>query len=290
VTIENLSKTLAMNGYAINEISQSQIHQDIQSILDSLDTHQPRSKIHYLQDVFNEHFIYRIRMEGEEETFWRQKYSVNDETGEIEFLDDPVQVRKQVDYIDINNSTNNSSKGDNAMSDKKDDQGCCPERVKALIENTKTKFTAEDEGWLSKLNEKELERVEPDLEDEKEEPAVETAPPVETAPAETPTEETPQTLDEYLDGAPDDYKEMVQEGVELQKNKKAALVKQLGACERNPIPEADLQKKSVKELEDLAKLAALPSYIGNAPPADDETTTDNEEKEPPPMKQMEWKK
>lgn len=279
----------------IQEMSQTQMHNEIRRMLDAMDTTQPRRKLHYLVEVFDEHFIFKIDEEGQEDTLWKQSYTFNEENDEVEFTGDPAPVRKQVDYIELNKNQNERSEEEMAK-ETKTDQPCCPDRVKALIANEKSKWTDSDEEFLNGLSEELLEKLEPDMEDEA--PAEEST--TDESAEEESTQESaeededkePVTMEKYLEDAPEDIREMLQEGVAMQKNRKAKLIKSLLACERNVISEADLKDKSVKELEALSKLAALPTFEANAPKQPDEELETNEEDggDAPSMPLVDWGK
>ena len=70
------------------------------------------------------------------------------------------------------------------------------------------------------------------------------------------------TLEEYVAAAPAPVQEVLNEGLRMQKQRKAFLVDGLIANANNPFTKEQLEAKSLGELEQLAQLARVPSYEG----------------------------
>lgn len=100
-------------------------------------------------------------------------------------------------------------------------------------------------------------------------PGVETPPEPKTqAAAPAPTPSTPaqpikfNSVKEYLDAAPPEMKDMIQSGLRLHNEKKGSLIKALKETGRCKFSDEALKAMSMDELQNLADLAAVPSYEG----------------------------
>lgn len=164
-----------VNRLTDNEAGFREISQNLQSKLDALDNDM---RIHYLEEVYDDYLVYRVQnRESGEATLYRRDYQVAND-GEISLDDNTVQVRKQVSYVEVNNSENNttetndtnsinvkSKKGGSKMTRNKK----TPCKIDALINNEATQFTEEDREWLESLEDDQLEKLSP-VENEKTDP------------------------------------------------------------------------------------------------------------------------
>lgn len=153
---EDLLKAMAGQGLVAHEIGYAEIAQTIQSKLDAMDTD---TRLHFLVDVFDDRFIYKVRprMDGEvpgpdsDGSMYQRTYEVDDNDN-IEFTGEPVAVTKKVEYVAMK-----SSEGEENMAkDVKDHQEhvpCCPEKVEMLIQNELTSFGEGDREILGTLKE-----------------------------------------------------------------------------------------------------------------------------------------
>lgn len=169
--LKDLSREVLKEGYGIhvittNETGFREISQNIQQKLDQMDTD---FKLHFLEEVFDDEFVFRLHNQQSGETnFFRQGYVVDDDGGVV-FQDDPVQVRKDVSFVPVenkkirrtkppknNNSNNSKLKKQKAMSKKES-----PCEVEALINNEATQFTEQDKEWLEALSEDQRKKLVP---------------------------------------------------------------------------------------------------------------------------------
>lgn len=74
----------------------------------------------------------------------------------------------------------------------------------------------------------------------------------------------PRTLQQYLEEAPAELREVLSEGLALQKQRKDALIKGLMDSGRCRFAQADLENRGINELEGLAALANVTTYEGRA--------------------------
>jgi len=166
------------------------------------------------------------------------------------------------------------------------------ERVKALIANKRARFTAEDERWLLTLTAEQLGRVEPTAEEPAAPvapavpaPIVAAAPVTPAAPAPTAvapaSPATPKTLETYVNEAPPEVRDMLNEGIRMRQARKNELITSLKACGRCEFTEPELAAMPIQSLERLAKLSNLPSYVGSAGAR--MTSSAADDNAPPPM-------
>lgn len=143
-----------------NETGFREIMQNVQQKLDQLDND---IRVHYLEDLFEDNFVYRVHSrESGETSYYQRDYTVKVD-GSIDFTGEPVQVRKDVSFIEMESGKrkrtkfSNNDKIENSMEQSKG----CPTKVDALIANEATRFTTKDKEWLSKLEESQLDLLLP---------------------------------------------------------------------------------------------------------------------------------
>ena len=141
---ELLDQGYVKNGLTENEAGFREIMTNIQQKLDQLDN---SVRMHFLEELFDDHFVYRVhnRESGETE-FFKRNYVVNAD-GSVEFESDPVQVRKQVTFETVNKMKRTKTSKTNSMKENK--KPC--ELAKSIIENKANKFTEDDREWLEKM-------------------------------------------------------------------------------------------------------------------------------------------
>jgi hypothetical protein len=237
----------------------------VQRKLDSMDG---PNGIHFLEEIYDDFFVYRVSY-NEQSHYFKRSYSVQDD-GVIVFGEDPQPVRKSVTYEPVNNAQPvvNEAGGEEIeekggitnMTDTK--KGCCPERVEALITNEKSPFVEADREWLSTLNEESLAKVEMARSQETEEP--------EHNSAQQPTGNSQQkaheggqeaassvqSAEEFLTNAemPEDVKAVLSASLNERRQKKTSLIEQIKANQNNPFTDEQLQRKEPEELSQIAHL------------------------------------
>lgn len=93
-------------GFAVNEIGYNAITEKLNAIVDGWDRRDgpgPRI-INYLQEVFNNHFIYRRRKEGEEEKLYSLPYSMQGDNVTIDENAEPQEVMMKREYVPVSNA------------------------------------------------------------------------------------------------------------------------------------------------------------------------------------------
>lgn len=144
---------------AVLEQSFEDISRKIQTSLDALDVNGVSgTKFHFLEGVFTDHFIYRVRTRDAEqkflgESFFKQNYSVSNDDS-ITFSGDPVAVRREVNYPTVQSEEGADEAGkDNpvtvhAKEDPMKVNAEVKKMVDGLIKNEASGFTEEDREIL----------------------------------------------------------------------------------------------------------------------------------------------
>ncbi len=125
--------------------------------VDAMDTN---DSVHYLQDVFDSYIVYEVRQRIGGSRMFKQNYQLNN--GNFELTGNPVEVRKSVEYTQVNRiKRNNFNKKEEPMENNGKCTPCIEKKVNALIANEATTFTEDDREWLSTLEEKQLDKMTP---------------------------------------------------------------------------------------------------------------------------------
>lgn len=151
---------LVRNSLTDNETGFQEIMRSIQNKLDGFDTD---LRINFLEEVFDDYFVYRVRNNESGETkLYRRDYTVNAD-GTVEFSDDPVQVRKEVNFVTLKRTkmrrTKYNSKKTKTTMPKTNEKPC--EVIDGLIANELSRFTEEDREWLEQQELETLEKFIP---------------------------------------------------------------------------------------------------------------------------------
>ncbi len=180
---------LLEQGYVLNPVSNEAGYREImQKVQTQLNTMDNGMKYHYLEDLFDNNFVYRVSGNNQSDVYYKQNYAVN-EDGSVEFTDSPTPVRKETSFIAMNKNTRtkiNQNKTENKMTRKLKANKECTCNVDALIANEATRFTEDDRSWLSTFTQEQLEKLMPEDEVEVEEEVV--APAANTSKAKVKTE------------------------------------------------------------------------------------------------------
>ncbi len=138
----------------------------LQGKIDSLDN---ELRINFLEDFDDQQLVYRVEnREAGGDSYYRRSYTVNDD-GTVELGDDIEQVNKKVDvtWTPVQSQAQNTNQNDGGenMGDKKTDeqnqnqQGCCPEKVEAVINGNGNSFTEDDREKLQALDEETIDKI-----------------------------------------------------------------------------------------------------------------------------------
>lgn len=161
---ESVDKRKHLDALLINaDQDYRELVEGMQRKLDRMDNGE---RIHYLEKMYDDHIIYRVNVRGETQPkFYRQTYSINEEDN-IEFTDSPVEVRRQVEFVNMERKRrrtlfNSNKKEVKVMSkeDKNKDTPCCEKEVDALITNESTTYTKDDREWMLSLGEDQVAKL-----------------------------------------------------------------------------------------------------------------------------------
>ena len=120
----------------------------IRSKLDALDIYQEgNTKIHILEEVYKDYFIYRISAQGKEDEYIKRSFTVNQE--QVVFAEELINVVKKIEYKTI--QQNKENKGGKEMS-----KPCCKEKVEMLIQSNA--FQETEREFLEALNEETIDK------------------------------------------------------------------------------------------------------------------------------------
>jgi hypothetical protein len=143
---KNLHRQGVKAEFISNEAGYHTIAEKIQRKLDRMDR---EGMIHWLEELYEEYFIYRVS-EDSVGKYYRRAYNL-DQAGNVTFGAQVIEIRKEVNYIPIDSGIENNQ-NNSQMKNKK---------VDALIANSATRFTEEDRGTLEAMDESVLDKMSP---------------------------------------------------------------------------------------------------------------------------------
>ncbi len=238
-----VAKDLNSKGFSVVQINQEGFSEIMSAIRSKLDQMDNQVKVFFLQEVFEDYFIYQVQSREESSTpqaLFKRKYTVSEDSG-VEFVGDPVPVTRKVEYVEKKvESFSEGGKRGMADDEKKvletHKEPDCVEKVEAMMERKEKekeekKQAEQKEEKLVKAN-KEAEELKGSLAD-------------------------PDKAKEVLTG---EAKELLELGVKIHTEKKGALIKTITANSK-AWSEEELSFKSLEELEKLSSL--VPEKIAN---------------------------
>jgi len=169
-------KSIAVSGFGLNGASLPEDTEDdaeeqglykiLEAVRTKLNSMDSNDSYHTIEEVYADSLVYCVYFRIGDSKMYKQGYKL-DNSGGVEMVGDPVEVRKKVEYVNANQKmertriiNNNSKKEDTKMSVA---TGCakCVEKVNALIANTELGFVETDRAWLDTLSESALDKVAP---------------------------------------------------------------------------------------------------------------------------------
>jgi len=249
----SLANQLRKQGFAVNQISEDPGYQTIvrtiQGKLDSMDTD---TRIHFLQEVYDDYFIYDVRQNGNS-TFYQRNYSIGDNES-IEFEGEPSEVLRRVIYQPTNNKG-----GVITMCDVNEKCAGLSARVDCLIKNN-SKFEEGDRPWLSTFSEEQIDKIIAVPEKETEKGAEKGSEKGAEADPQMNKDQAVQVLKEHLSDPtkfmgllPDETRAQMEYGMKAYKQKRSELIEHIAANTEVYSKEA-LGGRDIEELERLAKV------------------------------------
>lgn len=274
-----------LNGLQTNEVGFLELSQSLQTQLDRLDS---EARIHFLKEIYDAHFVYEVRdRDAGSQRFFRQSYLVQ-ENNEIEWTNDPQEVRRNVEFVPLNGQNNKQKQNNGAcgcsmkrtkfnnltneednMSDTQKGQpsGEVMDKVVSLINNERTRFSKTDRPWLLQLNEEQLEKLEP----------------TEAPEAEVTREQALQALAEDLGDTeklvgilPTEVKDQVEAGIKAYNENRQKLIKSIQANTGDTWKTEKLEGMDTETLVALEKTSRKTDYSAQA---GGQTVTANSESE-----------
>jgi hypothetical protein len=218
-------------------------------------------KWYWVVAVYSDHFVY----ESDEGKLYDRTYTISTD-GKVTLGVQIQQVRPVTEFVPV---TNEATQEVGHMTK--------TERVNALIANKAGKFTENHRAWLESLTEEQLGLLEPVAAPTPAPTPATPAPTANVAPcpcAETPktpataaaptTPSEPVTLEQYINSAPSELREVLQSGVRMNAERRTDLIAGIRANKENQFSEDELKGMSLQTLERMAKLARVPNYEGRA--------------------------
>jgi len=222
-----MAKSLSKEGYSVvsllndNEQGLRELITNIQTKLDGMDDN---IKIHYLQEVYDDYFIYEIRRSGGDgSTLYKRTYQVNAD-GSVEFTGEPFEVRRKVEYVVMQSSGfirtkfNKSKEEVKTMNETKEETPCCEDLVNELIANERTKLTKDDKEWLMTMEETQLQKFIPN--ESKAE-----APQINVEQVKQAVRELFSKPEEYIALMPEEMQDQLRAGLKLHKEQREKMIK-----------------------------------------------------------------
>lgn len=255
-------KELGKKGLVVSPITNEQgyrtLVESLQKQLDSMDTNE---KMYFLQEVYSDHFVYEVRyLERGDSALYKRSYSVVNDNAELG--DDPVEVRKKVEYVTMKRTRttpSTNSKNDREMS-KNEGSPCCEDKVDRLIVNEHTQFTPKDKEWLMSLEEAQIDKLSPVVKPEKKE---EIPPQVNKEEVIDEFKGTLKTIEDYKALMPEAMASQFEAGVKLYKEKRDELVKGIMANSEQ-FEKEELEAMPDALLEKISKSVTVADYSGQA--------------------------
>lgn len=220
---------------------------------------------HYIIAVFEDFFIYE---KGYEYTLLRRGYDIS-EGGVVTLMDDAIKVRPVTTFVPLETATSTSTSEPTTSATAEEATMDKTKVIEALISNKGTPFDATDKKYLTGLDETKLSALTAKFDapvdnkgDETTDTQVATNKGKTDEVVEGKTTETsvaqpqvPATLDEYIQAAPAEMREVLRSSHTLHQKQRTDLITHITANARNKFSEEQLKDMSTDVLENLATLA-----------------------------------
>lgn len=210
----------------------------------------------YIEEVFESYVIYRKedRVNNTSNLYKHTFVFTADET--VEFVGEPVQVTRNVEYVTVQANTRITRKRKVSVNSKKEvtmSDGKCPEcirKVNALITNEKTAYTEDDREWLETLEETQLDKMQPTVVEKEVSVQAEVTPEM----AVNALKEGLKSPDDFIKLMPEEMQEQTRNALTLHEQRRTDLVDGiLKNTEEGIWQKEELEKMKVNQLEKIAK-------------------------------------
>ena len=157
---KNLLESIKILNFAGFGISQLQVNEEgyrerMDMVYDKLSSLNSDKVWNYLEEMYDDYLIY-AKSGDNDRKMYKQSYKV--ESGKIEFVGEPIEVRKKVEFV-TNQIVRTKFKKEVNMS--KECAPCIKTKVDALIANSKGRWTEDDREFLQTLEEGQLDKMAP---------------------------------------------------------------------------------------------------------------------------------
>jgi hypothetical protein len=172
ITLQNLLlQKINKQGFSINQIGNKteQGYQERMTLvydkLRSLDSEHEDAEgkhhyiYHYLEEMYEDYLIYS-KSGDNNRAMYKQTYKI--ESGKIEFVGEPIEVHKKVEYVVNSGWVRKEVNTNNKKEDKNMAKNECPkclEKINALLANKESGFDETDRVWLETLSETALDKA-----------------------------------------------------------------------------------------------------------------------------------
>ena len=258
-------KALAVDEVQVNEAGLRSRLEALSRLVDGMDERGndgEYTSYHMMEEVYANYLIYRKRKKDDPNVmYYKQNYQINaDDT--VALTGEPVQVRKDVNYVQVNAGTEiqsniNLNQEETQMS--KTPSQCLVAKVDKVINHKLTQFEEADREWLLTQSEATLERMLP----------------VEVTPEETPDpvvnrEQAINVLrdsfkkpEDFINILPDEMRDQMRSGLKLHQDHRARLISAITANSEVWTPE-ELKAMDTSMLTKIATTAKqVVDYSGN---------------------------
>jgi hypothetical protein len=144
---------LGYSVYRIGKYTKQGYNELMSMIYDKLRSLDSDKTYNYLEECYDDYLIYS-KSGDNKRTMYKQSYKV--ESGKIEFVGEPVEVHKKVEYV-LNSLNINESKKEVKMP--KNECPKCLAKINTLLANKESGFDETDRGWLEVLTEPQLDKA-----------------------------------------------------------------------------------------------------------------------------------
>ena len=200
---------------------------------------------HYCIEVYDDEVIYEKSEEEKGMKYYKQSYLFKD--GEVEFVGEPTEVEKIVEF---KNKISTNQKTIKIMSTEK--SKCFISKVDNLIANEATKFQETDKDWLMEQTEDRLDKLVPKVQANREKVIEKEL-----------TEEnvkiflSERKLEDVVKLLPEDIQANVQSGLKLRDEKRKSMIEGIQANTADVWTKEELEVLSCEKLEKIAKSAKV---------------------------------
>jgi len=237
--IQEAIKTLRPAGYSIQQLGNyaEQGYKELMDLIyNKLRSMDSQNVWHYLEELYDDSLVY-CKSGGLEPKMYKQGYKISD--GKVEFIGDPVEVRKEVKFVLAENSSGMSRTKSNSsninidpkkeveMTKKGDEKPCCEDLVKELIANERTKFTDDDKETLLAMKEEFLTKLIPVEPEVKKDDKQNELPLINAEQALEVLRETIKTTEDFIKVVPEEMRDSLSSGLKLHNEKRASMVKDI---------------------------------------------------------------